>query len=159
VRLHTEVADARRRLLLTHRSAHAAKEEHAIFGGEALQQWAEVADPNLFSILSDVYAGSGFADRHRPAINLMISNLAGPPFPLYLAGARLERAYPMGQIIEGVGLNITVMSYCGSVDFGFMAASNLVRDVADLAAAIAPSFDELLKAADGSDGSDGSSGF
>ncbi len=144
--MHTEIADPVERLRATHRTAAAAKDEHAIFGGETLQQWAEIADPNIFSWLSDLYAGSGIADRHRPAINVMLSNVPGPPFPLFLAGCELVRAYPMGQIIEGVGLNITVMSYCDSVDFGFMASANLLPDVAVLARAVEPAFAELLAA-------------
>lgn len=146
--LHTEVEDPRERLAATMRTAAAAKREHALFGPETLQQWAEIVDPNLASWLSGRYAGSGVARRHRPAINVMISNVPGPPFPLYLAGAELIRAYPMGQIIEGVGLNITVMSYRGSVDFGFMAAANLVPDVDRLAAAVEPAFAALLAALD-----------
>ena len=48
----------------------------------------------------------------------MISNVPGPQFPLYLAGARLEANYPVSVITDGMGLNITVMSYCGHMDFG-----------------------------------------
>jgi WS/DGAT/MGAT family acyltransferase len=144
--LHTEIGHPIPRLEATVRSSRAAKDEHALFGGDVLQQWAEIADPNLFSWLSGAYASSGVSDRHRPAINLMVSNLPGPPFALYLAGAELVRAYPMGPIMEGVGLNITVMSYRGSVDFGFMAAANLLPRVADLAAAVEPAFAELVKA-------------
>lgn len=147
VPLRTDLADPVERLAATHDAALAAKEEHALFGDDTLQGWAEIADPNVFSWLSARYAASGLADRHRPALNVMISNLPGPPFPLYLAGAELERVYPMGQIIEGIGLNITVMSYRSSVDFGFMAAANLLPDVARLAAEIEPELQALARAA------------
>ncbi len=145
--LHTDIGDPLERLAATHRAARAAKDEHAMFGSDTLQSWAEIADPNVASWLSSLYSSSGIADRHRPAINVMVSNLPGPPFPLYLAGAELQRAYPMGQVIEGVGLNITVMSYRNWVDIGFMAAANLVPDVWDLADQIEPAFDELADAA------------
>jgi hypothetical protein len=49
--------------------------------------------------------------------------------------------------MEGAGLNVTVMSYKGSVDFGFNAATNLVPDVWDLAGAVMPAYEELLAAA------------
>lgn len=146
VPLHTDVADAGDRLEAIQRSAGAAKAEHALFGADTLQAWAEIADPNLFTWLTDTYSSSGLADRHRPAINVMVSNVPGPPFPLYLAGATLERAYPMGQIIEGVGLNITMMSYRDHVDVGFMAAANLLPDVWDLAAQVEPAMAELVAA-------------
>jgi diacylglycerol O-acyltransferase len=144
--LHTDIADPLRRLDAIHRTTVAAKDEHNIFGGSTLQSWAEIADPNFFTWLTNLYSSSGLADRHRPAINVMVSNVPGPAFPLFLAGATLEQAYPMGQIIEGVGLNITMMSYLDSVDFGFMAAANLLPDVWDLAAAVAPAAADLLEA-------------
>ncbi|MEZ5144172.1 MAG: wax ester/triacylglycerol synthase family O-acyltransferase [Acidimicrobiales bacterium] len=142
--LHTELADPLDRLRATTETAGAAKQEHALFDPATLTSIAEVVDPNLFTWVFDWYTSSGLADRHRPAINLMVSNVPGPPFPLYLAGAELVRAFPMGPIIEGVGLNITVMSYRDAVDVGFMAAANLVPDVWDLADQVAPALDALL---------------
>ncbi len=144
--LHSDIDDPRRRLSEIVRSSQAAKDEHALFGPDAMQSWAEIADPNLFSWLTDLYTASRLADRHRPAINVMFSNIPGPPFPLYLAGATLQRAYPMGQVLEGVGLNITVMSYCDNIDFGFMAAANLVPDLQDLAAEVEPALVDLGQA-------------
>jgi diacylglycerol O-acyltransferase len=143
VPLPVQASDPDLRLKESMVAAAAAKEEHAMFGSDTLQAWAEVADPNVFDWLSNLYSSTGLADRHRPAINLMISNIPGPNFPLYMAGAEMVRAYPMGQIIEGVGLNITMMSYTDSVDFGFIAAANLLPDVWDLAHAVEPSFSEL----------------
>jgi diacylglycerol O-acyltransferase len=144
--LPTHVADPVDRLVATQKAAAAAKREHAIFSPDTLQRWAEVMDPNVASWLSDLYVGFGLTERHPPAMNVMISNVPGPPFPLYLAGAELVRAYPMGQIIEGVGLNITVMSYRDGVDFGLMAAANLLPDITQLAADLEADFAELVAA-------------
>ena len=52
----------------------------------------------------------------------------------------------MGPVLEGAGLNITVLSYRDTIDIGFIAAANLVPDLWDLADAVAPAFDELLQA-------------
>jgi len=49
----------------------------------------------------------------------------------------------MGPPMEGAGLNITVMSYLDSIDFGFMACDDLLPDVWDLADAVAPAYAEL----------------
>ena len=54
----------------------------------------------------------------------------------------------MGPVLEGAGLNITVMSYRDTVDFGFIAATDLVPDLWDLADAVPVAFDELYDAAD-----------
>jgi hypothetical protein len=143
--LHTDIENPLQRLRAICRAAGAAKEEHSMFGSDTLQAWAEIADPNLFTWLTNFYSSSGLADRHRAAINVMISNVPGPPFPLFLAGATLERAYPMGPIVESVGLNITMMSYREHVDFGFICARNLVPDPWELADLLEPAFQELVE--------------
>ena len=155
--LRTDLGDPRLRLEATIRSAAAAKEEHALFEPTTLAAWAEQADPTLARLLLGTYSGRNLADRHTPPINVMISNVPGPPFPLYLAGAELERAYPMGQILEGVGCNITLMSYRHWIDVGIMAAANLLPDVEDLAARMEPAFAELAGAV-GAQVADGSTG-
>ncbi len=146
VTVPTDVDEPIARLRAAHRASRAAKKEHSLFDPDTLRRWAEVADPNLMSWFFEKYSGAGAARHHRPPVNLIISNLPGPSFPLYLAGAELERAYPLGQIIEGVGLNITVMSYRGSVDIGFLAAGELIPDVEALAASVPLAFEELVDA-------------
>ena len=64
----------------------------------------------------------------------MISNVPGPQFPLYMAGARLEAHYPVSVITDGMGLNITVMSYLGHMDFGIVADRDQMPDVEKLMA-------------------------
>jgi hypothetical protein len=59
----------------------------------------------------------------------VISNVPGPQFPLYCAGARLEANYPVSVITDGMGLNITVMSYNGEMDFGIVADRDQMPDV------------------------------
>ena len=71
------------------------------------------------------YARYRLADRHRPIFNLTISNVPGPPFPLYSAGARMVANYPMGPINDGAGLNITVLSYMNQLDFGVVTCREL----------------------------------
>ena len=86
-------------------------------------------------------------ERLRPIMNLIVSNVPGPPFPLYIAGARLVALHPLGPIFDDCGLNVTVLSYLDHVDFGFIACRELVPDVDDLAAAVPDALRELLKAA------------
>ena len=59
----------------------------------------------------------------------MISNVPGPQFPLYMAGAQLEANYPVSVITDGMGLNITVMSYMGHMDFGIVADREQMPDL------------------------------
>ena len=87
------------------------------------------------------------AERVPPIANLMISNVRGPEFPLYIAGGRVSQMLPMGPLVEGMGLNITVVSYLDTVSFGFQVCPDLVPDVARLAGYVDDAVAELEKAA------------
>jgi WS/DGAT/MGAT family acyltransferase len=148
-KLHTDIEDPVACLLATQKTAAAAKQEHEVLGSETLGAWAELADPLAARLASSIYSSNGLASRHRPALSFILSNVPGPPFPVYLAGAEMERAYPMGPVLEGAGLNVTMLSYRDSVDFGFLGATELVPDIWALADAVPEAFDELHAAAVG----------
>jgi hypothetical protein len=74
---------------------------------------------------------------------VVISNVPGPPVPLYLAGARMLTNYPCSIVVHGVALNITVQSYDQSLDFGLMADAVAMPEVRELAARLRVAFDEL----------------
>ncbi len=146
--LHSDLDSPAERIKVTAASALSAKEEHEALGGDTLSGWAElVLDPRLTPALNKLYTNSGLTNSLPPAANLVLSNMAGTPFPVYLAGCRMEQAFPMGPVMEGIGLNVTVLSYCDRVAFGLLAADNLVPDIDDLASAIPDAFAELLEAA------------
>ena len=77
------------------------------------------------------------ADKLPPVANVVISNVPGPPVPLYMAGAKMLTNYPCSIVVHGVALNITVQSYDQSLDFGLMADAAAMPDVRELADAIA----------------------
>ena len=145
--LDTHLADPIERICAIQACTVGAKEEHLAVGADMLQNWAEYAAPNTFNLASRLYASWGLAGSHRPIHNVIISNVPGPPFPLYYAGAEMVAAYPMGPVMEGVGLNITVFSYRGSVDFGFMVDRELVPDVWNMADRVKDALTELQLAA------------
>jgi diacylglycerol O-acyltransferase len=145
--LATNVENPVERLRAIQNVTRGAKETYHAIGAEMLQNWAEFAAPNTFHLAARFYTRFRLADRHRPVHNVVISNVPGPPVPLYFAGATVVAAYALGPVMQGAGLNVTVMSYHGSVDFGFTVSADLVPDVWDLAAAVGPSTEELLAAA------------
>ena len=145
--LATQIDDPEERLRRIHETTKGAKEDHNAVGASFLTEWAEYAAPRTFALASRLYSQLNLADRHRPIHNVVISNVPGPPVPLYYAGAELIAAYPMGPIMEGGGLNITVMSYRDRVDIGFMACRELVPDVWDLPDHVDAAMAELLEAA------------
>jgi WS/DGAT/MGAT family acyltransferase len=145
--LSTDIADPVERLRVIHESNKGAKEEHNAIGADILTNWAEFAAPTTFSLAARAYTGLRLAERHPVIHNLVISNVPGPPFPLYFAGAKLVGLNPLGPIMDGAGLNITVLSYVDNINWGFIACRELMPDLWDLADAIPEAQAELLKAA------------
>lgn len=143
--LATDVEDPIERLRTINRVTRGAKEDHNALGAHLLQDWAEHAAPTTFALAARLYSSFHLAN-HRPIHNVVISNVPGPPFPLYYAGAKLEYTLPMGPVMEGAGLNITVLSYMDHVDIGFMACRELVPDVWDLADYVEDAMAELMAA-------------
>ncbi|WP_436796047.1 WS/DGAT/MGAT family O-acyltransferase [Actinospongicola halichondriae] len=141
--LATHLDSPAARVARIHETTKGAKDDHHAVGANFLTDWAEYAAPRTFALASRLYSQLNLADRHRPIHNVVISNVPGPPMPLYYGGAELVAAYPMGPIMEGAGLNITVMSYRDRVDIGFMACRELVPDVWDLPAHVGAALAEL----------------
>src|SRR5690606_27293629 len=123
----------------------AAKEQQDLIGADTLQDWTEFAAPAVFGRAARLYSRTRIADRHRPIFNVTISNVPGPPFPLYFGGSKLEAVYPMGPIFDGGGLNITVMSYLDKMDFGLLACPDLISDVRTIATGLSEALDEYKK--------------
>jgi WS/DGAT/MGAT family acyltransferase len=148
VALPVQIEDPLKRLLTIRDSTKGAKQEHNALGADVLLNWAEHATPNVFSAAARAYTRLKLAERHRPIHSLVISNVPGPDFPLYLAGAELVAGFPLGPVMDGAGLNITVMSYQGVLNWGLMACAETVPRVAALASYIPDALDELLRAAE-----------
>ena len=128
--LHTEEPDPERRLQKTHESLIEMKERHRALPAELLQDANHFIPPAVFSRAARLtFRLSTTGAVGRPTWNLVISNVPGPQFPLYCAGARLVANYPVSVITDGMGLNITVMSYCGHLDFGIVADRDQMKDV------------------------------
>jgi diacylglycerol O-acyltransferase / wax synthase len=146
--LATDLDDPVERLEVIHQTTVVAKEQQNAIGADTLQQWAEFAAPAIFGRAMRLYSNTRSADRHRPIFNVTISNVPGPPFPLYVAGARVLDTFPMGPIFDGGGLNITLMSYLDRIDFGLVADPSLVPDVWLIADGLRDALDELTAAAE-----------
>jgi hypothetical protein len=92
--LATQLDDPVDRLLAARDVMSGAKLVHEDIGGNTLHEWAEVAAPVLFSRGMRLYERL-LEGRHPPIINLVVSNVPGPSFPLYCAGARLVSLFPL----------------------------------------------------------------
>lgn len=147
VSLATSVDDPVARLLAVADSARRAKAQEQEVGFEVVRDWAEVAVPALASTAARWASRVRLADHLRPPCNVVVSNVPGPPIPLYLAGARVSALFPMGPVADGIGLNVTVLSYVGRMYFGLVGDEAAVPAVGDIAGLLAPALAELAKAA------------
>ena len=130
--LFTNEPEPLERLRLTHEAMVGMKERHSALPASLLQGANELIPPAVFSRAAKLTFRLSTSRPGRPAWNLVISNVPGPQFPLYCAGARLVANYPVSVITDGMGLNITVMSYDGHCDFGIVADRDLMPDVNEM---------------------------
>jgi WS/DGAT/MGAT family acyltransferase len=131
-----------------HEVMKGAKEQLNLLGAEMLADWSELTPPRPFAAFNRAYSRLRLAEHHRPPINLVISNVPGPAQPLYVAGAKLLSIYSMGPILENIGLNITVWSYLGQMNFGIVACRETMPDLRSLVGHLHDALAELEKAAD-----------
>jgi len=131
------------RLQTVHTAVLASRELQASLGPDTLSRMVSFAPPRLLTSMSRLYSGWHLARWHPPIINLIVSNVPGPPVDLYCAGARIGGLFPMGPLIEGVGLNLTVLSEAHHLNVGVMACPELVDDVDELGAGFVAAVDDL----------------
>jgi diacylglycerol O-acyltransferase / wax synthase len=127
--LYTNEADPFERLQLTHEALAEMKARHKALPAELLEDANQFVPAAVFSRAAQLTFAISSSQRGRPAWNLVVSDIPGPQFPIYLAGAKLQANYPVSVITDGMGLNITVMSYCGQLDFGIVADREQMPDV------------------------------
>jgi diacylglycerol O-acyltransferase len=128
--LFTDEPDPVLRLRRTHEALGDMKQRHRALPADLLADANHFIPPAVFSRAARLTFGLATSRPGRPIWNLVISNVPGPQFPLYCAGAELVANYPVSVITDGMGLNITVMSYCGHLDFGIVADREQMPDVA-----------------------------
>jgi len=142
--LYTNIGDPVERLLVTHDALMDMKARHRALPAELLTDANQFIPPAVFARAARATFTVASSKRGRPLWNLVISNVPGPPVPLYCAGARLKANYPISVITDGMGLNITVLSYCGSLDFGLVGDREQMPDLAALMTGLEAELTSLL---------------
>jgi diacylglycerol O-acyltransferase / wax synthase len=132
VPLHDDVADAREQLQLIRSATKGAKDRMGAVAATVLTDWSENAVPAVAAQAFRFYTSMGLARRHPPIANVTVSNVPGPPVPLYLAGSRMEAMFPIGPVVHNQRLNLTVVSYRDHMYVGAIADREHVPDVRGL---------------------------
>lgn len=147
-RLGTDVADPVERLERIAENNRAAKEHQQAIPASALQDWAELAAPRTFATGVRLYSSLRLAERHPVVHNLVVSNVPGPPVPIYFVGGKVAGLYPLGPVFHGAGLNITVISSDGRLHVGLIACAEQMPRLWDLADDFPLELEALTKAVD-----------
>lgn len=147
VPLATNYGDPLKRLKKIAQESGASKTMAGSVKDAAPKDFTLIGAPTLLPGLMQLYGSSKLADYIPQVVNMTISNTAGPPFPLYCAGAKVTALYPVSIATHGVALNVTVQSYLDHLDFGITADHKAMPDADHFADLIVGSFEELKKAA------------
>jgi WS/DGAT/MGAT family acyltransferase len=137
--------DPARRLGLVSRAMGDLKQSNQALGASILTQLTDFAPPTVAGQAARLQARQRF-------FNLVVTNIPGPQFPLYLMGRRMERVFPMVPLAKNQGLCVGVMSYDGQVNFGLIGDYDGMPDLDDLARELEASIGELIEAAGGRPG-------
>jgi hypothetical protein len=143
VAIPTDVEDTRGRLLAAHEALRSAKERYRAVPASLMLDATRFIPAAIHARASRVTLRLSTRNVMNPVFNVVISNVPGSPMPLYCAGARLLANYPVSAVTDGMGLNITVMSYEDRVDFAVVADREQVPDAWPLMDALQDALKEL----------------
>jgi WS/DGAT/MGAT family acyltransferase len=142
--LPTNLADPRERLREVFDSTSHAKELLEAIRAHKIQSIGAVAPPVLLNLASQALSRPDVLNRLPTPANLIVSNIPGPPIPLYQSGAKVLGLFAASVLLANGALNITLMSYNGRIDFGLTVDPDIVPHAQLLADAIPLALTELL---------------
>ncbi len=145
VSLASTISDPLQRLQAIRQSSSAAKATSASMKSVTPTDFPSLGAPWLISGLASLFGRSKLANNMPPLVNVAISNVPGPKFALYMAGAKLLTYYPVSIAVHSVALNVTVQSYSGLLDFGLTACRKALPDLPELSKLMLAAHRELLK--------------
>jgi len=132
--------DPLRRLDAVRAATRRLKESNQALGADLLSAVTEWTGTTLLSL------GTAFQNLGRPQ-NLIVTNVPGPQLRLYLVGAPLLEAYPIGPLFQNQAVIIALFSYDGRLFFGLNADSESMPDLGELRSDLSRAFDELAELA------------
>ena len=145
VSLATHIADPVKRMAAIAAASTRAKTLTGSMKGAIPTDMPSLGIPWLLAAITPLYRKAVAANRIPVVANVAISNVPGPQVPLYLAGAEMKAYFPVSIVTHGLALNITIVSYNGSLDFGLVACKETMPDLRQFARHLQAAHKELLR--------------
>lgn len=144
VPLPVEAPDPFERLQAVAEAARVSKDQERLAGGDLLEGVTRALPPLLVRATMRGIGRFRLFDLLPPPVNLAVSTVVVPDVSLWWAGREVSAIFPLGPVVDGVGLNVTAMTYRGTVYVGLVACPRQVPDIQGLAERLGESFDELV---------------
>jgi len=132
--------DPAERLRLVSEQMGDLKKSGQAVGAQILTQLTDFAPPTIVSQAARLQSRQRF-------FNLVVTNVPGPQFPLYLLGREMLATVPMVPLAQGQALCVGIMSYNGQLNFGLIGDYDAMADIDSLALDLEAAIDELVEAA------------
>jgi WS/DGAT/MGAT family acyltransferase len=132
--------DPLRRMEAVKATTRKLKQSRQAHGTELLEELGDRTFTGLFTQLARLGA-------RQHSFNLVVTNVPGPSFPTYLAGARMRVMYPLAPLLPHQGVSLAIFSYDGGLHWGLNADWDAVPDLHDLVRDLDLEFEELCRAA------------
>lgn len=129
VQLATHIADPVERLETIYDNTTRGKVYQDAIGASSLANMAELVPFGVANQATRLYSRYQIAKIHNPIYNVVITNVPGPPMPLYLAGHKLQTMMGMAPIVDGMGLIITIFSYDGQLTISPTSDEKTMPDI------------------------------
>jgi WS/DGAT/MGAT family acyltransferase len=135
-------ASARERLRKVCAAMKGIKESGQALGASAIARLSDFAPPTLLAQAARLQSVTRF-------FNLVVTNVPGPQFPLFLLGRKMRSCYPQVPLAPQQTVGIALLSYDGNIGVGLLGDAERAPDLPELALALRAALDELLVASRG----------
>ncbi len=129
IQIATNIEDPIERLEVINENTIRGKTYQDALGAKTLANMAEAVPFGLANQAARIYSRFHLSELHNPAFNVTITNVPGPPFPLYINGHKLLAVMGSAPVIDGMGLIIAIFSYDGLITISPTSDANSMPDL------------------------------
>jgi WS/DGAT/MGAT family acyltransferase len=155
VQVRSDIEKPLDRLRAVHEGTSQAKELNNAIGAKAMTDYSQFIPSMLTAQAARLASRWGLLNRMSPQFNCVITNVPGPPIPLYSTGAKMVANFGTGPVFDGLGLFHVISSYCGNFTVSATSCRTIMPDPAFYRQCLLESFEELRTAAQEAGGKKG----